>query len=76
MTKLLKRGTGPAIDPDMPIDEIMRKWPMTIGTVIKHGMLCVGCPIGGFHTVSEACAEHDVDEDLFVDELVATIERF
>lgn len=63
----------PSIDPDMPVDEIMRKWPATIAVMVRHRMLCVGCPIGTFHTVTDACAEHEIDEDAFVDELVTAI---
>jgi hybrid cluster-associated redox disulfide protein len=61
------------IDPDMPLDEIMRRWPSTIAVMIRHRMLCIGCPIGSFHTIVEACAEHGVDEALFADELLAAI---
>lgn len=32
-------------------------------------MLCVGCPIALFHTISNACWEHDVDESLFLNEI-------
>ncbi len=51
----------------------MRKWPETIAVLIRHGMLCVGCPIAIYHTVTEACEEHGVDEDAFVGELLAAI---
>ncbi|MEQ8451649.1 MAG: DUF1858 domain-containing protein [Nitratireductor sp.] len=64
---------SPQIDPDMSVDEIMRRWPSTIAVMIRHGMLCVGCPIGGFHTVTDACREHDVEEDRFVRELEAVM---
>jgi hybrid cluster-associated redox disulfide protein len=64
----------PTIDPDMPVDEIMRRWPSTIAVMIRHGMLCIGCPIGGFHTVSDACREHGVAEAVFLAELAAAIE--
>ncbi len=60
-------------DPDMPIDTIMQHWPATIAVLVRHRMLCVGCPIGGFHTVPEACSEHGVDEESFVVELAAAI---
>lgn len=61
------------IDPDMTVDEIMRRWPSTIGVLIRHGMLCIGCPIGVFHTVADACAAHVLDEDSFVSELLEAI---
>lgn len=65
----------PSIDPDMPIDEIMRQWPSTIGVLLRHKMLCVGCPIAIFHTVTDACAEHGIDETEFVAELQEAMQR-
>ena len=60
----------PTIDPNMPVDEIMRRWPATIGVMIRNRMLCIGCPIGIFHTVADACAAHAVDEAAFSEELL------
>lgn len=62
-----------AIDPDMTVDEIMRRWPAAIGVVLRHGMLCVGCPIGVFHTVTDACAAHEIDEERFSHALLAAM---
>lgn len=61
------------LDPDMPVDEIMRRWPSTIAVMIRHDMLCIGCPIGGFHTIADACREHGVAEAVFMAELEASI---
>ena len=36
-----------SIDPDMTVD-IMRRWPSTIRVMMRHRMLCIGCPIGIF----------------------------
>lgn len=54
---------------DMPLDEIMRRWPQTVAIVMRHRMLCVGCAINPFHTISDACREHGVDEAAFTAEL-------
>lgn len=62
-----------AIDPDMPVDEIMRRWPATIRVMIRHRMLCIGCPIGIFHTVADAAAAHAIDEAAFSAELLAAM---
>lgn len=62
-------GRNWSYDPDMTIDTIMRRWPATIEVLIRHRMLCVGCPIGAFHTVMDACKEHGIDEDAFVSQL-------
>lgn len=50
------------IDPDMSVDEIMRRWPATMGVMIRRKMLCIGCPIGVFHTVADAAAAHSMEE--------------
>lgn len=63
------------LDPDLSMDEIMRKWPVTAAVVLRHRLLCVGCPVGSFHTVAEACDAHGLDEDEFVDALLAAIAR-
>jgi hybrid cluster-associated redox disulfide protein len=62
-----------AIDPDMSVDEIMRRWPATIRVMIRHRMLCIGCPIGIFHTVADAAAAHAIDEAAFSAELLAAM---
>ena len=40
---------------------------------MRHRMLCVGCYISPFHSVSDACAEYGLDEEKFFDELKAVI---
>ena len=50
-----------SLDPEMTTDALMRRWPRTIPVLIQHGMLCVGCPIAGFHTLTEACIQHGVE---------------
>ena len=57
----------------MAVDEIMRKWPATVAVVLRYKMLCVGCPMGTFHTVAEACLEHHVDQSRFIADLEATV---
>ena len=55
-----------SIDPDCLVDEVMRRWPATIRVFLDHRMGCVGCPIGTFHSVADACREHGIDEAEFL----------
>jgi hybrid cluster-associated redox disulfide protein len=59
---------------EMPVSEIMRRWPATIGVFIDLGMHCVGCPIGMFHTLMEAAEEHRIGFDRLVAEVSAAID--
>jgi hybrid cluster-associated redox disulfide protein len=51
----------------------MRRWPATTAVVVRHRLLCVGCPVGSFHTVAEACEAHGVEEHEVVEALLAAI---
>lgn len=51
---------------EMTVDEVMRRWPSTIRVFLDSRMHCVGCPIGTFHSINEACEEHDVDIGTFL----------
>jgi len=57
------------IGPELSLDEIMQRWPNTIAVFLRYKMLCVGCPIATFHTISNACREYDLDKDAFLKEL-------
>ncbi len=58
---------------DMHMDEIMRQWPQTIKILLRHRLLCVGCPIAAFHTIEDACREHGLDKEILTNELIASI---
>jgi hybrid cluster-associated redox disulfide protein len=51
------------------VDDVMRGAPKTIRVFLDHKMACVGCPIASFHTVEDACREHGVDRDAFLQAL-------
>lgn len=51
------------------VNDVMNKWPATIRVFLNFRMRCVGCPIGCFHTVEDACREHRTDRDAFLQAL-------
>ncbi|AZO09515.1 MULTISPECIES: DUF1858 domain-containing protein [unclassified Mesorhizobium] len=63
------------LDDDATMDGIMRDRPAAIRVVLQHRMLCVGCPIASFHTISDAAREHDLDEDRLRRDLEAAMDR-
>ena len=54
---------------DLPVSDIMKRWPETMRLFIDRRLLCVGCPMASFHTLTNVAAEHDVDRD----DLVAAV---
>ncbi len=61
------------IDPDLSVDEVMRRWPATIAVFIRHRMACVGCPAGAFHSLADGSAEHAIPLATLLDQLAAVI---
>ncbi|WP_392342273.1 DUF1858 domain-containing protein (plasmid) [Phaeobacter sp. BS52] len=61
-------------DPDLPLDVLMMTWPETVRVFMDHDMLCVGCMVSPFHSVSEACAEYHLDEEVFRAALADAVE--
>jgi len=59
--------------PDLLLCELMDRWPATIPVFLGHRMLCVGCIVGAFHTVADACAEYRLNEAAFRDELCRAV---
>ena len=51
------------------VDDVMNSAPETIRVFLAFRMGCVGCPIACFHTVDDACREHSVDPDAFLEAL-------
>lgn len=57
------------VDIDMVLEELMQRWPATISVFLRHRMLCIGCPISGFHTLVDAAREHGIDLDMLLEEV-------
>lgn len=53
------------------VDDVMRRWPATIRVFLNYRMRCVGCPIACFHTIEDACREHEVDRGRFLADIRA-----
>ena len=57
----------------MLIDDVMRRWPWTIRVLMRRRMLCIGCPIGIFHTVADAAAAQAMEAADLTAELLAAM---
>ena len=57
------------ITSDRLVDDVMRRWPQTIRIFLDNRFHCVGCPIACFHTVEDACREHEADLAAFLADL-------
>ena len=45
---------------DLTVNAVMTRWPATIRVFLDRRMHCVGCPVGGLHSLEEAAKAHDL----------------
>src|SRR5690348_8940392 len=64
---IMKKIALPASE--LTVDEVMQRWPSTIRIFLDFEMGCVGCPIATFHSVEEACREHGIGPEKFLERL-------
>ncbi|MFP7570529.1 DUF1858 domain-containing protein [Marivita sp. S2033] len=58
---------------DLSVFDIMGQWPETARVFLRHKMLCVGCRVAPFHTISDVCAAYHLDEAAFRGELAGAV---
>jgi hybrid cluster-associated redox disulfide protein len=54
---------------DMRIEEIVAKYPQTIGIFFQYGLGCVGCHAASFESLAEGAMMHGIDLDAMLQEL-------
>lgn len=57
------------ITQDMTIEEVIKRFPGTIGAFEKYGLRCAGCCGSSFENIREGAASHGIDLDSLLDEL-------
>jgi hybrid cluster-associated redox disulfide protein len=57
------------IRPDMPIGDVVRKYPDTVNVFLSHGLMCVGCAVARFENIRQGAQAHGIDVDALVEDL-------
>ena len=59
--------------PDLPLYDLLKTWPEMAPVFYRHQMVCVGCLVSQFHTVTDACIAYGLNVDAFYAELAQTL---
>lgn len=57
------------ITKEMPITEVVQKYPQSIDVFLKHGMGCLGCAAARFENVAQGAMAHGIDVDKLITDL-------
>jgi len=63
------------ITKDMPIGEVVQKYPETIPVFLQHGLMCLGCAVAGFEDIERGAIAHGIDVNALVKDLNETVSR-
>ncbi|MBN1543883.1 DUF1858 domain-containing protein [Candidatus Woesearchaeota archaeon] len=66
---------GNLVTKDMPITDIVMKYPETFEVFMKYGMHCIGCAAAHFENLEQGCLAHGIDADKMVKDLNAAAEK-
>jgi hybrid cluster-associated redox disulfide protein len=57
------------ITADMPIGEVVARFPETIHVFMRHGLGCVGCAVARFENVRQGAEAHGINVDALMKDL-------
>ena len=63
-----------SITKDMPIGEIVQKYPQTVRVFLKHGLMCVGCAAARFENLEQGAVAHGINVDALLQDLNSAAE--
>ena len=55
-----------AVQKDMLIGDIVKKYPESVEIMLEHGMHCVGCHIASWETIEQGAIAHGINADKLV----------
>jgi hybrid cluster-associated redox disulfide protein len=58
-----------AITKEMPIGEIVQKYPQTVKVFLKHGLMCIGCAAARFENLEQGATAHGINVDALLKDL-------
>ncbi|MGC9332980.1 MAG: DUF1858 domain-containing protein [Anaerolineae bacterium] len=61
------------ITKQMPIGEVVQKYPQTIEVFLRHGLMCFGCAIARFENVEQGAQAHGIDAEKLLADLNAAV---
>lgn len=61
------------ITKEMPIGEVVMRYPQTIEVFLRHGLMCIGCAVARFENIEQGARAHGIDVDLLMKDLNETV---
>jgi len=63
------------IQKQMPIGEVVQKYPQTIEVFLRHGLMCFGCAIARFENIEQGATAHGINVEALITDLNAAVSK-
>ena len=71
----MKKKSSDKIKKNMPIGDVVNKYPQTIEVFFKHGLHCVGCAVAAFENIEQGAQAHGIDVKKLISDLNKAIKK-
>ena len=71
--KIGERVQMDVISKDMPIGEVVEKYPQTVEVFLRHGLMCFGCAVARFENLEQGAMAHGISVELLLKDLNAAV---
>jgi hybrid cluster-associated redox disulfide protein len=58
---------------EMPIGDVVQKYPQTIEVFLRHGLMCFGCAIARFENIEQGAMAHGINVEALMKDLNAAV---
>ena len=63
------------ITKNMPIGEVVQKYPEAIPVFLQHGLMCFGCAVARFENIEQGAIAHGIDAEALIKDLNAAVAK-
>ncbi len=63
------------ITKDMPIGQVVEKYPETVPVFLQHGLMCLGCAVARFENIEQGATAHGINVDALIKDLNAMVSK-
>ncbi len=63
------------ITKNLPIGEVVQKYPETIPVFMEHGLGCFGCAAARFENIEQGAIAHGIDVEALITDLNAAVAK-
>jgi hybrid cluster-associated redox disulfide protein len=68
---MVEKQAEQTVTADMPIGDVIQKYPNTVEVFFRHGLGCVGCAAARFENIAQGAMAHGIDVDALMKDLNA-----